>query len=107
MRDKVKENMYRLLYRFLRENGILGNYVTNLIKRHDTKGNPKIVLQSLVDRYISTEGCYHMNNCSNIFNWGIPAFFWSKSIEGENFWRIYHNKWVIFYKQHKLEYDFE
>jgi hypothetical protein len=101
--NKVKENMYRLLYRFLRENYILGNYVNNVIRIHHTVGNAKAVLQSLIDRYYLTEGRFA---CPNLFNWAPTAFFWSDSIEGAEFWRYYHSRWSNFYNKHKEEYGF-
>ena len=104
--ERNKTNMYRMLYRFLKENGIFNNYIKNLVRRHGSKRNSKEVLKTLVERYLTTHRYPTSNACANLFNWAPSCFYWDDSIEGETFWREYHLKWNDFYIKHKEEYNF-
>lgn len=105
--EKAKQNMYKMLYRFIKENGIMGEYVNNLIKKHGKRENTKKQLQAVVDLYIITCGFDCLKVCKNLFNWAPSGFYWDCSIEGEPFWKRYHEKWVNFYNIHKEEYCFQ
>ena len=106
--DKAKENMYKILYRFLKENGIICEYIANIVKKHKTKGNTKEILYKVVNKYINSYYCseYPKYSCQNLFNWAPSGFYWSESIEGEDFWEKYHIKWEQFYKKNKEKYSF-
>ena len=104
--ERNKINMYRMLYRFLKENGIFNNYIKNLVRRHGSKRNSKEVLQTLVEQYLTTHGYSTSNACPNLFNWALSSFYWDDSIEGATFWRKWYFKWNDFYIKHKEEYNF-
>jgi hypothetical protein len=104
--ERTKINMYRMLYRFLKENGIFNNYIKNIVRRHGSKQNSKEVLQTLVEQYLDTYGYPTSNACPNLFNWAPSSFYWNDSIEGATFWGKCHLKWDNFYIKHKEEYNF-
>ena len=100
----TKENLnaYRMLYRFLKENGILGNYVQNVIKQQKSKNKgAKSVLMKLVVNHGKD-----LNNFSrcNLFNYAPTSFYWGGSIEGHEFWKPYFRKWSDFFDNNKEKY---
>ena len=97
---------YRILYRFLKEYGLMSNYLENIVvKSHRPRANAKEMLTRLVKDYISTYGCSTHNSASNIFNWAPSSFYWDCSIEGTDFWYKSFKKWARFYNKHKEEYN--
>ena len=97
-----KINAYRLLYRFLKENGIFVNYLSNVCEARKIKGNGRDVLKNIVEKYtLDNKYAYENNCCNNIFNWAPSSFFWDASLEG-----TYMSKWSVFYQIHKFEYGF-
>jgi len=96
--DKVS---YWMLYTFLKEQGILSNFIQNIIKTKTTEGeifakDTRSVLMHLVIEH-SKQSCTR----ENIFNYAPTSFFWGGSIEGIDFWKPYHVKWLAFYCKHK------
>ena len=101
----TKENLnaYRMLYRFLKENGILGNYVQNVIKRQESKNkDAKSVLMELVVNH--DKDWNNFSRC-NLFNYAPTSFYWSCSIEGKDFWEPYFRKWSDFFNGNKEKYN--
>lgn len=96
-------NTYRMLYRFLKENGIFGNYVQNVIKQQNSKNKgAKSVLMELVVNH----GKDHFNSSRcNLFNYAPTSFYWSCSIEGNKFWKPYFRKWNDFFNNNKEKYN--
>ena len=96
-------NTYRMLYRFLKENGIFGNYVQNVIKQQNSKNKgAKSVLMELVVNY----GKDHFNSSRcNLFNYAPTSFYWSSSIEDSKFWKPYFRKWSDFFNNNKELYN--
>ena len=94
---------YKMLYTFLKENGILVNYVKNVAKSHDIPyENVKHALMRVVERHgLCNE------SCNNLFNFAPSSFYWSNSIEGREFWQKYFDKWHLFYDKNKEKYEIE
>ncbi len=103
MTTKENKMAYKLLYKFLKENGILGNYVQNVMACRGC-GNKDV--KSVLMELVVNHGKDHFNSsCCNLFNYAPTSFYWSNSIEGPEFWKPYFNKWMNFFKNNKEKYD--
>lgn len=98
---------YYILYKFLKENGILYKYLDNVYKEHNIGGNSKVRLLGLIAIYHQTSGSYDNKSYPNLFNWAPSAFFFDKSNEGAPFWVDYIDKWVEYYNKQKVKYGLE
>lgn len=103
MATKENKMAYKLLYTFLKENGILVNYIENVIRsQHHRNKDVKLVLMELVCQHgVSNYGITRQN----LFNYAPTSFYWHKSIEGESFWQPYFNKWMNFFENNKEKYN--
>lgn len=99
------ERAYIILYRFLKENGILSRYLNNIITVNNLipKADAKTMLKEVVHQYCLTYGYNRQEQFQNLFNWAPSSFFWNQSEEGENFWRGYFAKWIKYYKRIRYE----
>ena len=98
------DSAYIVLYRFLKENGILARYLNNIITLNPLipKADAKIMLKEVVHQYRLTYGYSNHEQFQNLFNWAPSSFLWNKSEEGDKFWRGYFAKWLIYYRiQHE------
>ena len=98
------DSAYIVLYRFLKENGILARYLNNIItvNTHIPKADAKTMLKEVVRQYRLTDGYTCHVQFENLFNWAPSSFLWNKSEEGDKFWRGYFAKWLIYYRiQHE------
>lgn len=100
---------YKELYSFLKEYGILVAFLNNLLKKGHKKGTAKEMLINVVKQYEAFHLGYSDNHYYNLFNNAIVTFYWTDSIEGENFWLKYYEKWCVFrknaYEKHSEEYE--
>jgi hypothetical protein len=103
--DSIELNAYRILYRFLKENGLMSQYLLNMLRARHPKGNSKEMLTHLVKVYFKTNGNFG-ENIINIFCWARASFTWEASFEGATFWANKNEKWIDFYNKHKTEYNF-
>lgn len=100
-----KDDMaYMVLYRFLKENGILSRYLNNIITLNALipKSDAKTMLKEVVRKYCLSYGYRCQEQFQNLFNWAPSSFLWYKSEEGDKFWRGYFGKWIKYYRiQHE------
>ena len=66
----------KLLYKFLKEQGVFQKYITNACKRHGCN-----VTQKNIEEILQT------------FNGIGDAFIWNDTKEGHNFWSNLNEKW--------------
>ena len=98
------DSAYIMLYRFLKENGILSRYLNNIITVNTLipKADAKTMLKEVVHQYRLTYGYSCQEQFQNLFNWAPSSFYWNASKEGEKFWRDYFAKWIKYYRiQHE------
>ena len=103
MNEDKRIKAYLLLYKFLKENGILQNYLSNLKHTHYEEfkeGNSKTMLLKVVDNY-----SVYFTSYFALFHFAPTSFFWSASIEGHEFWIPYMAKWRTFYENNKTKYN--
>ena len=97
---------YWLLYKFLKENGILNDYLANEVRANKPKLTAKNMLMSQVCNYIKQSyGGTNRQTFVNLYNFGPTSFFWDQSIEGREFWLGYFSKWEKFFKNNKDKFE--
>lgn len=103
---------YLMLYRFLRENYILGRYVNNILKKRGLtldKRNKKNIIKSVlletVHTYHVSSGTYNKDFPTNLFNWAPSSFFWGGSIEGRLFWHDQYMKWFRYIETQRENWE--
>ena len=96
--DKVT---YWMLYTFLKEQGILSNYIQNIIKTKRIEGEIFAKGTRSILMHLVIEHSKQSWTRENIFNFAPTSFFWARSIEGDDFWKPYYPKWCDFYCKHK------
>lgn len=106
MDEKYKISCYRILYRFLKEYGLMPSYLSNMVQAGHPKSNAKVMLKQLVEDFIATTDRYGTVSCQSIFSWDPSSFSWNTSYEGTTFWHDEYRKWINFYDKHKEEYNF-
>ena len=106
MNEKYKISCYRILYRFLKEYGLMPSYLSNMVQAGHPKSNAKVMLKQLIEDFIATTDGYGTVDCQSIFSWVPSSFSWNTSHEGEIFWYDGYRKWISFYYKHKEEYNF-
>ena len=104
----TKTIFYITIYKFLKENGILINYLENISKQYpytsygllEPKKKTKEILKLLVDRHfswISWNHRYRGDRASAsiflLFSYYGSSFIWYFSKEGPEFWKRYDVKW--------------
>lgn len=97
-----KECLYLALYKFLRENHILGKYVQNIIDQDPSRkrANAKYVLKDCVRIVLDDDFDADIFLFSNI----NASFDWIESEEGVSFWAEYDDKWEKYIKDFKEKY---
>lgn len=97
-----EEYLYLALYKFLRENHILGRYVNNIIDQDPSRkrANAKYVLKDCVRRVLDDDFDADIFLFSDI----NASFDWIESEEGVSFWAEYDDKWVKYIKDFKEKY---
>lgn len=103
--DSIEVNAYRILYRFLKENGLMFQYLVNMLRAGHPKGNAKEMLTRLVKSHLETYGNLGKYSIIGIFSWADSTFLWEASFEGPAFWNSKYRKWIDFYDKHKTEYN--
>ena len=107
----TKKEAYKLLYKFLKEQGLLNKYCHNVLEEkrryfgtHFTP-NAKNILLTILDRELGTYSPYDM--LLNTYGTSINGFRWCNSAEGHAFWEdVLHRKWYLFLKKHSLSEEF-
>ena len=99
-----KAEAYRLLDKFLKEEGLLQTYCTRVQEHRlsylvDMKGwNAKEILQDVISKYLRNEdwlvGC-----CARCDS----AFSWAATKEGHEYWNKVYEKWEHFLRSKNLE----
>lgn len=95
---------YEMLYKFLKEQGIMAKYLSNiLLQRDKPKENAKKMILEVVDKYVDDFGY----DFTILFNYINSSFLWDASIEGSHFWANFLPKWnkyrKCFMEKHKEE----
>lgn len=99
---------YRLLYKFLKEEGLLQTYCARVQENRlhnfnfNMKGwNAKKILQDVIFQYLRHEsslaGCCARRN---------SAFTWGATKEGHDYWNKVYEKWEHFLRSKNLEKEF-
>ena len=97
-----EEYLYLALYKFLRENHILGKYVNNIIDQDPSRkrANAKYVLKDCVK--IALDDDFDVDIF--LFSNNNASFDWIESEEGVTFWARYDDKWNKYIKDFKEKY---
>ena len=99
-----KTEAYRLLYKFLKEEGLLQTYCARVQEHRlhnficNMKGwNAKEILQDVISKYLRNEdslvGCCARAN---------SAFCWGRTKEGHDYWNKEYEKWKHFLRSKNL-----
>ena len=107
MDEKYKISCYRILYRFLKEYGLMHPYLSNMVQAGHPKSNAKVMLKQLIEDFITTTDGFVGVSCRGIYSWVPSSFSWDTSYEGVTFWHDGYQKWINFYDKHKEEYNFK
>ena len=97
----TKTIFYITIYKFLKENGILINYLENILKQYpytsygllESKKKTKEILKLLVDRHFSWIHRCDRASIFLLFSYSGSSFIWYFSKEGPEFWKRYDVKW--------------
>ena len=91
---------YHLLYKFLKEEGILVQYLYNcVVVRHKKKSNAKEMLQKQVNEYYSKYSNMWQPKFIGAFSCSKTTFEWERSPEKFDFWIEISQKWIKYAKK--------
>ena len=93
-----KTTVYHLLYKFLKEEGILVQYLYNcVVVGHKKKSNAKEMLNRQINEFYTK---YRAVDIDEVFSFSAISFRWDSSVEGFHFWSEMTRKWYLFFNKH-------
>lgn len=97
----TKKEAYKILYTFLKKNGVFAQYCSNIVKAKPfLEGkNGKEILECIIDRYVGGRDYMLLDF---LFPNGESTFWWRDSYEGLGYWAEVNSKWLNFIKDKEL-----
>ena len=106
--DRLSKQMltdvgYILLYKFLRKERILSNYINNIIYQNSAykKDNAKTILKRIAKAYPTRYTIRYNFGCGFVDG----GFWWSTSFEGSDYWIPYGAKYQKFVSENLNKYE--
>ena len=104
----TKTEVYRLVYRFFMESGVLQNFCNNVIGYGngghgilELRGkSAKDIIEFVINQYSLTT-----TSPMILYVWtsALSSFVWRRSNEGENFWMNCNLRWIRFIENNNID----